>query len=284
MKNIIVTGGSGFIGSNIVNLLERKNFNVTVLDKIKPKNRNIKFIKTDLSNLKILKKVTKKIDCIYHLAGVSDINKVKKMPAETIRDNVLCTSNLLEASRINKVKRFIFASSIYANSSRGNLYTSSKIAAENIIKNYFTLFKLRYTILRYATVYGTNNRGADVISIFLKKASKNQNIFVHSNGRQTRDFIHAEDLAECSLKVLKKKYENKTLIIGNRKKIKIIYVAKLIKKLANSKSKIIINKKSKREDDFNLEEIKTIPKKMYLVFKSKYLLKQGITNFLKENK
>jgi UDP-glucose 4-epimerase len=260
------------------------NFNVTVLDKVKPKNRNIKFIKTDLSNLKILKKVTKKIDCIYHLAGVSDINKVKKMPAETIRDNVLCTSNLLEASRINKVKRFIFASSIYANSSRGNLYTSSKIAAENIIKNYFTLFKLRYTILRYATVYGTNNRGADVISIFLKKASKNQNIFVHSNGRQTRDFIHAEDLAECSLKVLKKKYENKTLIIGNRKKIKIIYVAKLIKKLANSKSKIIINKKSKREDDFNLEEIKTIPKKMYLVFKSKYLLKQGITNFLKENK
>ena len=261
MKNIIVTGGSGFIGSNIVNLLERKNFNVTVLDKVKPKNRNIKFIKTDLSNLKILKKVTKKIDCIYHLAGVSDINKVKKMPAETIRDNVLCTSNLLEASRINKVKRFIFASSIYANSSRGNLYTSSKIAAENIIKNYFTLFKLRYTILRYATVYGTNNRGADVISIFSKKASKNQNIFVHSNGRQTRDFIHAEDLAECSLKVLKKKYENKTLIIGNRKKIKIIYVAKLIKKLANSKSKIIINKKSKREDDFNLEEIKTIPKK-----------------------
>lgn len=284
MKNIIVTGGSGFIGSNIVNLLERKNFNVTVLDKIKPKNRNIKFVKTDLSNLKILKKVTKKIDCIYHLAGVSDINKVKKMPGETIRDNVLCTSNLLEASRINKVKRFIFASSIYANSSRGNLYTSSKIAAENIIKNYFTLFKLRYTILRYATVYGTNNRGADVISIFLKKASKNQNIFVHSNGRQTRDFIHAEDLAECSLKVLKKKYENKTLIIGNRKKIKILYVAKLIKKLANSKSKIIINKKSKREDDFNLEEIKTIPKKMYLVFKSKYLLKQGITNFLKENK
>ena len=284
MKNIIVTGGSGFIGSNIVNLLERKNFNVTVLDKVKPKNRNIKFVKTDLSNLKILKKVTKKIDCIYHLAGVSDINKVKKMPGETIRDNVLCTSNLLEASRINKVKRFIFASSIYANSSRGNLYTSSKIAAENIIKNYFTLFKLRYTILRYATVYGTNNRGADVISIFLKKASKNQNIFVHSNGRQTRDFIHAEDLAECSLKVLKKKYENKTLIIGNRKKIKILYVAKLIKKLANSKSKIIINKKSKREDDFNLEEIKTIPKKMYLVFKSKYLLKQGITNFLKENK
>ncbi len=284
MKNIIVTGGSGFIGSNIVNLLERKNFNVTVLDKVKPKNRNIKFVKTDLSNLKILKKVTKKIDCIYHLAGVSDINKVKKMPGETIRDNVLCTSNLLEASRINKVKRFIFASSIYANSSRGNLYTSSKIAAENIIKNYFTLFKLRYTILRYATVYGTNNRGADVISIFLKKASKNQNIFVHSNGRQTRDFIHAEDLAECSLKVLKKKYENKTLIIGNRKKIKILYVAKLIKKLANSKSKIIINKKSKREDDFNLEEIKTIPKKMYLVFKSKYFLKQGITNFLKENK
>lgn len=78
MKNIFVTGGSGFIGSNIVDLLIKKNFNVTVLDKIKPKNDKANYINTDLSNLKNLKKITKNIDCIYHLAGVSNINKVKK--------------------------------------------------------------------------------------------------------------------------------------------------------------------------------------------------------------
>ena len=78
MRNILVTGGSGFIGSNIVDLLVKKNFNVTVIDKKKPKNLKTKFIKSDLSNIKNLKKITKNIDCIYHLAGVSDITKVKK--------------------------------------------------------------------------------------------------------------------------------------------------------------------------------------------------------------
>ena len=205
MKNIIVTGGSGFIGSNIVDLLIKKKFNVTILDKKRPKNLKTKFIKSDLSNIKTLKKITKNIDCIYHLAGVSDVTKVKKIPILTIKDNILLTANLIEAVRINKIKRFIFASSIYVNSKSGNLYTTSKIAAENIIKNYFLLFKTKYTILRFATAYGTNNRGADVISLFMKRALKNKTINVHGNGSQTRYFIHAKDLAACSLQILKKK-------------------------------------------------------------------------------
>ena len=284
MKNIFVTGGSGFIGSNIVDLLIKKNFNVTVLDKIKPKNDKANYINTDLSNLKNLKKITKNIDCIYHLAGVSNINKVKKIPLKTIKDNILLTCNLLEASRFNKVKRFIFASSIYAHSSSGNLYTSSKVAAENIIKNYFTLFKIRFTILRYATVYGTNNRGEDVISLFLKKARNNNKITVHSSGKQTRDFIHAKDLASCSLRALNKRYIKKILTIGNKKKVQIIYIAKLIKKLANSKSKIVINKKEKRLDDFNLNEIKNIPKNNYLKYKRKFTLETGIKKLLHGDK
>ena len=119
-------------------------------------------------------KLTKNIDYIYHLAGVSDINKVKKMPNQTIKDNIILTANLLEATRINKIKRFIFASSIYAHGKSGNLYTTSKLAAENIIKNYSLLYKIKYTILRYATAYGTNNRGVDVVSLFVKKAIKNK--------------------------------------------------------------------------------------------------------------
>ena len=271
MKNIIVTGGSGFIGSNIVNLLIKKKFNVTILDKKRPKNLKTKFIKSDLSNIKTLKKITKNIDCVYHLAGVSDVTKVKNMPILTIKDNIMLTANLIEAVRVNKVKRFIFASSIYVNSKSGNLYTTSKIAAENIIKNYFLLYKTKYTILRFASAYGTNNRGADVISLFMKRALKNKIINVHGNGSQTRDFIHAEDLAACSLKILKKKYENKTLTIGNMKKVKIIDLAKLIKKSTRAKSKIKINKKQRRFDDFDLNKIEKISFKDYLKYKKNFL-------------
>jgi UDP-glucose 4-epimerase len=282
MKNIIVTGGSGFIGSNIVELLIKKNFNVIVVDKKRPKNLKIKFINSDLSNLKTLKKITKNIDYIYHLAGVSDVNKVKKVPLQTIKDNIILTANLMEAVRINKIKRFIFASSIYVNSTSGNLYTTSKVAAENIIKNYFFLYKTKYTILRYATAYGTNNRGADVISLFMKRALKKKTINVHGSGNQTRDFIHAEDIAFCSLKALQNKYENKTITIGNIKKIKIIELAKIIKKCTKTKSKIIINKKQKRLDDFDLNKIKKIPLKDYLKYKNKHTLKRGIEKLYKE--
>jgi len=282
MKNIIVTGGSGFIGSNIVDLLIKKKFNVTILDKKRPKNLKTKFIKSDLSNIKTLKKITKNIDCIYHLAGVSDVTKVKKMPILTIKNNIMLTANLIEAVRMNKIKRFIFASSIYVNSKSGNLYTTSKIAAENIIKNYFLLYKTKYTILRFATAYGTNNRGADVISLFMKRALKNKIINVHGSGSQTRDFIHAEDLAACSLKILKKKYENKTLTIGNMKKVKIIDLAKLIKKTTRAKSKIKITKKQKRFDDFDLNKIEKISFKDYLRYKNKFSLKKGIEKMYRE--
>ncbi len=282
MKNILVTGGSGFIGSNIVNLLIKKKFRVFVIDKKKSLNHKVKFIKLDISNLKRVTKLTKNIDYIYHLAGVSDINKVKKMPNQTIKDNIILTANLLEATRINKIKRFIFASSIYAHGKSGNLYTTSKLAAENIIKNYSLLYKIKYTILRYATAYGTNNRGVDVVSLFVKKAIKNKKINVHSNGKQTRDFIHAEDIAYCSVKALDKKFENKTFTIGNMKKIKIIDLARTIKRCIKTKSIIKTNKKQKRFDDFNLDEIKKIPSKNYFRYKNKYSLKQGIEKLYKE--
>ncbi len=283
MKNILVSGGSGFIGSNIVELLQKKNFKVLVLDKKKPNNLKAKFIRSDISNLSKLTKLTKKIDYIFHLAGVSNINKVKGQPILTIKDNIISTTSLLEFARIKKVKRFLFASSIYAHGDAGNLYTTSKIAAENIIRNYSLLYNLKYTILRYATVYGTYNRGADVISLFLKNALQNKNISVHSNGKQTRDFIHAEDVAECSIKALDRKFENKTLTIGNKKKVKIIDIAKMIKKISKAKSTINVNKTKKRLDDFNLNEIKKIPTKSYLKYKSKYSLKKGIEKLYKES-
>ena len=82
------------------------------------------------------------------------------------------SSYLIEACRINKIKRFIFASSIYTHGKAGNLYTSSKLAIEQIIKNFNLLFNLSYTILRYSTVYGSNNRGVDVITLFTQKQKK----------------------------------------------------------------------------------------------------------------
>ena len=282
MKNILVTGGSGFVGSHLVKLLVKKKFKVTILDTKKPKIKKIKYIKSSLSNFEKLKKVTRKIDFVFHLAGVSDITKVKSIPLETIKNNILFSSYLIEACRINKIKRFIFASSIYTHGKAGNLYTSSKLAIEQIIKNFNLLFNLSYTILRYSTIYGSKNRGVDVITIFTQKAKKNEKIKVHGTGLQTRDFIHAEDIARASMHAMRSKYKNKTLTIGHNKKTRIIDLARKIIRLTNSKSKIYIDRANKRQDDFDLSKMKKINKRNFLKYKFKYTLDSGIKTFLRQ--
>ena len=123
-KKALVTGGSGFIGSHIVDQLVKKKYKVTIVDKINPKRKDIKFIKSNKLNLNFLKRVTKNIDYVFHLSAVSDINKVSQNPIYTIENNIIVTSYLVEACRFNNVKKFLFASSIYAQGQAGNLYTT----------------------------------------------------------------------------------------------------------------------------------------------------------------
>ena len=245
-RKVLVTGGSGFIGSHIVDQLLKKKYKVTIIDKIDPKRRDIKFIKSNNLKLNFLKKVTKNIDYVFHLAAVSDINKVSKNPIYTIENNILTTANLLEACRLNNIKKFLFASSIYAHGEAGNLYTTSKKTSELIIKDYSLLYNLKYTILRFSTAFGEKNRSVDVVSIFVRRCLKNLNIYIHGNGKQTRNFFNVKDIAESSVAALSKKFTNRSMTIGAKINTKIIDLAKKIIKLTKSKSKIIIKKKKKK--------------------------------------
>ncbi len=280
-KNILVTGGCGFIGSHIVDCLVKKKFNVTILDLILPKRKDVKFIKGSILNKPLVDKSLKNIDFVFHLAAVSDVNKVKNIPSKTIETNIIGTTNLLEAARKKKIKKFIFASSYYSYGDAGNLYTTSKTASELVIKNYNLLFGIEYTIIRYSTAYGPRNRNVDAISIFVDRALKNLNLIILGDGNQKRNYVHVEDLAKGSMIALNKKSKNKTLTLTSKKSIKIISLAKIILNLAKSKSKIIFNKKRKRFDDFTSSDKYFIKKKDLFGWKPKYNLKTGLKQYIK---
>ena len=250
-KNIVVTGGSGFIGSHVVDALLKRKYKVTIFDLETPKRKDVKFIKGSLLNKDLVKFALKKINSVFHLAAVSDINKVKSIPVKTVETNILGTTIILEASRNLNVDRFIFAGSVYSYSSAGNLYTSSKTASELIIKNYQLLFGRKFTILRYATAFGPRNRNVDAISIFVKKALKNQDLVIHGNGQQKRNYVYVEDLAEGSMIALKEKTKNKVITLASNQNVSIFNLAKIIIKLTKSKSRIIFDKKNRRIDDFD---------------------------------
>ncbi len=279
-KNVLVTGGSGFIGSHVVDFLVKKKYNVTTFDLSPPIRKNVKFIRGNILDKNCLQFALKNIDFVFHLAAVSDINKVRAIPVKTINTNILGTTYLLEASRNKNVKRFIFASSVYSFGTTGNLYTTSKISSELLIKNYRLLFGQNFTILRYSTAYGPRSREVDAVSIFVERALKNLDIVIFGDGQQKRNYLHVEDLAKGSMMALKQKTKNKIITLASKNNIKMFDLARTIVRLTKSNSKIRFNKKNKRFDDFTSNYSYKNNKESIINWKPKYSLKKGLEQYI----
>ncbi len=280
-KNILITGGSGFIGGHVVDALLKNKYQVTILDLNQPKRKDVKFIKGSILDKSIIRSALKNIDIVFHLAAVSDITKVKEIPLKTIKTNILGTTFLLEGARNANVDRFVFAGSIYSYGTAGNLYTTSKTASELIIKNYKLIYGQKFTILRYATAYGPGNRKVDAVSIFVSRALKNLDLIIHGDGQQKRNYIYAEDLGYGSLAALEEKSTNKTITLAAKKNTKIIDLAKMIIKITKSKSKIVFNKEKRRLDDFtSVLSYKNSYEKNLMIWRPKYSLEKGLKKYI----
>ncbi len=244
-KNILVTGGSGFLGSHVADYLSNLGYHVTIYDNKKSNwlKKNQKFINGNIMDLKKLKKKIKKIDYIYHFAALSDLDNALKNPLESIKVNILGTAKLLQFAVENKIKRFIHASTIYVNSSQGSFYAASKKASEDYLREYSKLYNLKFTILRFGSLYGKradHNNGLNKI-INISKA-KGRVIF-SGNKKTVREYINVKDAAKACYKILRTKYENEHVLITGKNKIKITSFLKFLKKKINSKKKIIIQNK-----------------------------------------
>ena len=280
-KNVLITGGSGFIGSHVVDALVKNKYKVTILDLNHPKRKDVKFIQGSILDKSIIRSALKNINIIFHLAAVSDITKVKEIPLKTIKTNILGTTFLLEGARNANIDRFVFASSIYSYGAAGNLYTTSKTASELIIKNYKLIYGQKFTILRYATAYGPGNRKVDAVSIFVSRALKNLDLIIHGNGQQKRNYIYAEDLGNGSLFALEKKVTNKIITLVSKRDTKIIDLARMIIKITKSKSKIFFDKKKRRLDDFtSVFSYKSNHEKNLMIWRPKYSLEKGLKKYI----
>ncbi|OGC25363.1 hypothetical protein A2291_03065 [candidate division WOR-1 bacterium RIFOXYB2_FULL_42_35] len=250
---ILVTGGSGFIGSQVVDKLVVAGHDVRILDVKPPQRNDLEFVQGSFVDQAVVEKTLQGIEVIYHIGGFSNIDLAKANPVEVIRLNVLGTTYLLDAARKNGIRRFIFASSVYVHDEKGHLYTTSKLAAEMLCKNFSLLYGLPYTILRYGTVYGPRSRQADVISLFVAKALKGEELIIHGSGQQRRNFIYVEDLAFGSVAALQSVAENKTYVLAGKSSVAIKELAELIKKIFKSEPVIKFLADTPRNDDYSGE-------------------------------
>lgn len=237
---ILVTGGSGFIGSHVADQLSKKGHKVSIYDKQKSLylKKNQLFYKGDILNFKALEKIVKKNQIVYHFAGLSDLNDAIKNPLLSVKLNILATVKLLDFCKKYKIKRFVHASSVYANSKDGGFYRSSKKAAEEYIEEYKNIHNLKFSILRFGSLYGSRSKNENGLIKILSKALKKKQIEYSGTKNSEREYINVEDAAKACVKILSKKFENKYIIITGNKKIKIFKLLKFIKNEIRSNKKI----------------------------------------------
>ena len=248
-KKILITGGSGFLGSHLADELSSSGFKVYILDNKQSSylKKNQTMVLCDLLNRKKIDQIVQKVDVIYHFSAISDISEANKDYVKTVEQNILSTVYLLEACVKYKIQRFIFASSIYVYSDYGGIYRTSKQSCELIIENYAKLKNLKFTILRFGSLYGRRSNNNNFIYNLINQAIKKKNIIRNGSGDEIRNYIHVIDAAKCCKIILNSKYENSYQILTGSQTTKIKDLMKMVREIFNKKIKITYKKKTNEE-------------------------------------
>ena len=306
-KNILVTGGSGFIGSAIVSYLVKSGYKVIVYDnnsrgkteRLAKVRKYIKFIKGDIRDKKKLLSITGKVDTVIHLAYVNGTKFFYKKPFEILDIAVNGLINILEFCKKKKVKNFFLASSseVYQNPLKiptdekemlkiPNIYNprysygGGKIISELYGLYFAKKFFKKFIIFRPHNVYGKDMGEDHVIPQFIKrfkKLGKRKQFLIFGTGKEIRSFIYIDDFISGFSKIFKKGKNQEIYNIGTNEKIKISNLALLIANIF--KKKIILRKTQILEGSPNVRcpNIKKIKK---LGFKQNIRLKDGIKKTL----
>ncbi len=282
IKNILITGGAGYIGSHISEVLIKNKKKIFIADNLSTGhkrliNKKAKFFKVDiLKNKKIRDIIVKnKIDSVIHLAANLIISEGEKYPKKYFRNNVLGTKNLLRACENTTIKNFVFSSTaaVYKDGQYKvdekstikpkSVYGKTKIKAEKIIKQFCIRNQINYCILRYFNIAGSSpsgkigllNKSDHLFKNFSREIIKKKPILkIYGNNYKTkdgsciRDFIHVSDIAEIHFKVLEKinkSNNSKTLNCGYNKGVSVLEVAKTFKKQTSKKVEILVSKRRK---------------------------------------
>jgi len=288
MKKICVTGGNGFLGSQILLRLKLKKIPFLNIDIKKKNNLKLNFDTKvgDINNVRFLNKSLRGVDTVIHLAAISDIEISKKNIKKTFDVNLNGLINLLEACKVNKIKKIIFSSSIYVSGNKGGYYAISKLACEKVIKEFCKKNKIKYVILRFGSLYGPGSDDNNGIHKILQNAlSKKKLIFSGSNLTE-REYIYIKDAAEFTIKTLENKYDNKTLIVTGNQTYDSKKVIQLISEILNLPQNIIFKKiKNTAHNEKTAYFYEDEPIKVSQNFYTD--LSQGIINtikFIKNNK
>ena len=256
MKTALVTGGAGFIGSNLVDRLINDNYKVIVIDDESAEanskfhyNSKAEYHKVTIENYDLIEPLFKGVDYVFHLAAIARIQLTINNPERAVSVNYNGTHNVLRASKKHNVKRVMYSSTSSAYGLKNpiplkeimpkdclNPYSVTKTGGEDLCKLYNDIYGLETVIFRYFNVYGdrhpTNGQYAPVIGLFARQVLEGNKMTVVGDGLQTRDYTNVKDVVEAN--ILASLTDNKEVLgeifnIGCGKKYSVLDIVDMLK-------------------------------------------------------
>ena len=276
-QRILVTGGTGFIGKHLFDRLKKEGHQVEIFDLKRG---------DDLRDPKQVDKAIKGRDVVFHLAAIADLNVSRKNPRENTDINITGTVNVANACwRHRAALNYASTCCVYGNQKKhpvdentlpnpSEIYAHSKLAGEHIILGYAKTCGLEYNIIRFATIYGPGMRPALGVHVFFDQALDSKPITIHGNGRQTRTLTYIDDLIDGIMVLFHSGVKNEIINLSTEEEVSALQMAKLIKKMTNSKSPIIFI--SQRPGQTFREAVSAQKAKKLLSWRAKTSFKEGL--------
>ena len=217
-KKVVVFGGAGFIGSDIVDELLRRNYNVVIADICEERylHENAEFVHCDIrSRQDIASVITPDIDFVYNFAGFANLEKAIQNPVTAVELNILGNLYILdELRKKSNIERYIYASSAYALNDKGSFYGISKLASEKLVEEFYSQYGLKYTILRYGSIYSERDFDNNYVYSLVKEIIEKHKIVHSGDGNEIREYIHAADVARMAVNIIESpEYINQFMIL-----------------------------------------------------------------------
>ncbi len=264
---IIVTGGSGFIGSHVVDALLGRDYEVVIYDLEAPRyGQSCAFVRGDTRDIDRMAQVVGSGDVVFHLAAEANVNRFYESPLYSNDITAGATLSVLEAARRTKAARVLLASTEWVYGSLvdagdeeitedtpcaenpDHLYTSSKIASELYCRNYLGLYGVNYTVMRYGIPFGERARPETVTPIFIRRIVRDEAITIHGDGSQSRQFIYVKDLARGNVACLDQAAQNQVININGKRRISVLQIVRTLENILGKKA--VLNFTEDRKGNF----------------------------------